>query len=293
MRPFVLKTGTVALMVLLLMLIGNGCGSTRKSANAGTADALLRYIYPEGTLLEYQMRSDIIQTVIINQQRMQTNLLQEMKFQIHPRTHPSNDILLGVALDSFHLQIESEQGTMNPDLDHLMGREFDLLFSSTGKPLESSEARLVEFEIVPGAKRNLEMLFTFLFPQLPDEKVTPGDEWIRTDTISEQYEGESLNMILTSMNTLESIETVNALRCAKVRSTVMGKRTGETNNQGVPMSTTGSVSGSGVFYLVLNGGYILGDTSRIFVDGSLTIEGAQRQTFPLQLEMKTAVGLVQ
>ena len=216
-----------------------------------------------------------------------------MNFQVTSEAHPNSHILLNVVLDSFELHIRSDQETMEPDLNHIHGSHFNMLISETGKGLDVEGARSIEFEITPGTKRNVEMLFTFLFPRLPENKVRTGESWVLTDTIVEVYKGEEMKMILTNQSTFETVESMNGVACARIVTSISGVRNGSTQAQGVPISTTGSVSGSGIFYVALDEGYIVRDESRIVVDGTLTVEGPQVQTFPMQLNIKTTTEWIQ
>ena len=88
---------------------------------------------------------------------------------------------------------------------------------------------------------------------------------ISTQTLSFEIdikEGDSeTHIAIESVNTLEGIETVNGLRCAKIRSESTGTVDGKGKQEGIDLVTKAGIKGTDIWYFAFEEGIFVKVTS--------------------------------
>ena len=65
-----------ALGLIFIILFSSSCGSSRKLTDYSKEGAELRYRYPIGKELHYATHYDMVQSIVLNEQNIQTDLIQ-------------------------------------------------------------------------------------------------------------------------------------------------------------------------------------------------------------------------
>ena len=285
----------VALVFLLTLALGallTNCSSTKSAAGGSKKGTTLRYSFPENQVLKYRTGSDIQQTLDIFGQEMIIDIGQYLVYTSKLNSKSKDENQIHITIDTMDLFISSPQGDINPDMDGVNNKSFNMTLSSLGLGMDVSEAESIQFEISPGTKRNVAITFKFLFPRLPEKTLKIGDTWSLTDTIAEKYDNEEVTMIIEGDYALAGFETISGLECAKVTAVISGTRSGKANQQGMDMVSDGTMLGSGTFFFAFKDGYLVKDISKIIVDGTLDISGAQQGSFPMKYEVNNLTELI-
>ncbi len=285
----------VALVFLLTLALGallTNCSSTKSATGGSKKGTTLRYSFPENQVLKYRTGSDIQQTLDIFGQEMIIDIGQYLVYTSKLNSKSKDENQIHITIDTMDLFISSPQGDINPDMDGVNNKSFNMTLSSLGLGMDVSEAESIQFEISPGTKRNVAITFKFLFPRLPEKTLKIGDTWSLTDTIAEKYDNEEVTMIIEGDYALAGFETISGLECAKVTAVISGTRSGKANQQGMDMVSDGTMLGSGTFFFAFKDGYLVKDISKIIVDGTLDISGAQQGSFPMKYEVNNLTELI-
>lgn len=284
-----------ALVFLLTLALGallTECSSTKSATGGSKKGTTLRYSFPENQDLKYKTGSDIKQTLDIYGQEMIIDIGQHLVYTSRLKNKSKNENQIHITIDTMDLFVNSPQGDINPNMDGVNNKSFNMTLSSLGSGMDVSEAESIQFEITPGVKRNVATAFKFLFPRLPEKALNVGDTWSLTDTIAEKYDNEEVTMIIDGDYTLAGFETLSGLECAMITSVISGTRSGKANQQGMDMVSDGTMQGSGTFYFAYKDGYLVKDISKIIVDGTLDIQGAQQGSFPMKFEINNLTELI-
>ena len=289
------KMYNIALVFLLTLALGallTDCSSTKSATGGSKKGTTLRYSFPENQVLKYRTGSDIQQTLDIYGQEMIIDIGQYLVYTSKLNSKSKDENQIHITIDTMDLFISSPQGDINPDMDGVNNKSFNMTLSSLGAGMDVSEAESIQFEIAPGTKRNVATAFKFLFPKLPEKTLKIGDTWSLTDTIAEKYDNEEVTMIIEGDYALAGFETISGLECAKVTAVISGTRSGKANQQGMDMVSDGTMLGSGTFFFAFKDGYLVKDISKIIVDGTLDISGAQQGSFPMKYEINNLTELI-
>ena len=289
------KMYNIALVFLLTLALGallTDCSSTKSATGGSKKGTTLRYSFPENQVLKYRTGSDIQQTLDIYGQEMIIDIGQYLVYTSKLNSKSKDENQIHITIDTMDLFISSPQGDINPDMDGVNNKSFNMTLSSLGAGMDVSEAESIQFEITPGTKRNVAITFKFLFPKLPEKTLKIGDTWSLTDTIAEKYDNEEVTMIIEGDYALAGFETISGLECAKVTAVISGTRSGKANQQGMDMVSDGTMLGSGTFFFAFKDGYLVKDISKIIVDGTLDISGAQQGSFPMKYEINNLTELI-
>ena len=284
-----------ALVFLLTLALGallTDCSSTKSATGGSKKGTTLRYSFPENQVLKYRTGSDIQQKLDIYGQEMIIDIGQYLVYTSKLNSKSKDENQIHITIDTMDLFISSPQGDINPDMDGVNNKSFNMTLSSLGAGMDVSEAESIQFEITPGTKRNVAITFKFLFPKLPEKTLKIGDTWSLTDTIAEKYDNEEVTMIIEGDYALAGFETISGLECAKVTAVISGTRSGKANQQGMDMVSDGTMLGSGTFFFAFKDGYLVKDISKIIVDGTLDISGAQQGSFPMKYEINNLTELI-
>ncbi len=151
--------------------------------------------------------------------------------------------------------------------------------TALGKESDFAQAEAITFNL-GGEIRNLGPEFQSAFPDFPGKPVKPGDSWNYSDTIREEAGGNRMHLYVSCTATLEGVETLNGIECAKVTVPFTGTVLGEGNMQGVSTETTGEISGTDTYYFDYKKGILVTVKSEGEASTTTKTSGAREMIIP-------------
>jgi len=268
-----------------------GCSSSKRTSGNSGKGINLHYSFPEKQELEYQTNSDFKQILSPKGKEFIIDIDQYLVFSTALISKSNTENKLHIDIDTMGVSVTGPQGEISPDLTAVQGKGFDMTLSGQGSKVDVSGAETIEYEITPGEKRNVAMSFKFLFPKLPEKSVKIGDTWSMTDTISEKYDNNEVNMIVRNDYTYVGTETINGYQCARIESVVTGTRTGKAIQKGIEILSDGAMQGNGTYYFAKKEGRLVKDVTSVNVDATLVVKGPQVNSIPVKFEINSLTEL--
>jgi hypothetical protein len=272
--------------VVLLILTG-GCASTsgtRPTEAQAVPDArasgiVLEYKMPAGQVLKYQENSEMQQVSDIMGQSVKNTITSSGSYTFLAKGRKEKNFLLGVTIDDTSMGVTTPRGNMSPDLTSVKGKSFDMVLSPLGMEVDVSGAEAITYEFVTG-KRNVASSFKIFFPVLPEKPVKVGDSWPSSYVVDEKSGEAGVRLEFRSVNTLERWETVDGMECARISAEVTGTVSGTGKQQGMDVSTEGTLKGKDVWYFAVKEGIFVKATSEVTTETTTSLTGAQTMTIP-------------
>ena len=223
-----------------------------------------------------------IQTLNLQGRSMEIITDEICNFSIIRENKEENRLKLEVTIDSMYIYSESARGKITPDLSGVIGKNFDMTLSITGKELDLSGAEAIKYEVANGEKRDLKSLFASTFPDVPGKPIKLGESWISHDTIRQKSERGKSTIILESENTLEDFETVDGRECIRIDADVKGSISGEIKVQEAVLKTIAKLEGTDKWYFAYKEGIFVKSTSKGTGKGSIEVSSPQKMIIPME-----------
>ncbi len=137
---------------------------------------------------------------------------------------------------------------MSPDMSSVKGKSFDMVLSSLGNEVDVSGAEAISFAM-SGEVRNMASSFKNFFPDLPGKTVKIGDTWPAAASIEEKTGSMDVKIDFQYLHTLDGIELIDGVECARVSSQVTGTISGSGNQMGQDLTFSGTSKGKGSLVL--------------------------------------------
>jgi hypothetical protein len=200
---------------------------------------------------------------------------------------------LNVAVDQADMEITTPDRNIRPDMGGITGRSFEMTVSPQGEEIDTSDAEALTFTLreMSGKRINIAADFQTLFPDLPAHPVVPGDAWTSEDTLTIDAGDATVVAQLATQNTLLGYETVDGMRCARVRTSTHGRLEGTGEDEGKPVTIEGTVDGTGLWHFAPDPGVFVRMESQTRADGTVTVQGPATTIVPLRQTSEIDVAL--
>ena len=198
--------------------------------------------------LAYETTSKFVQEMEVMGQEFEITADMMQNFIMTPKATDNDDLAYKVKVDNMSFKLSTPRGDVEPDLDEIIGRSFELILSPYGKELDYSGADKLSFEITDGESKTLSSDIAAFFPDLPDHSVKVGDSWPSTDEVVEATSNRETLLIFNNINTFEGLETYLGYECMKVKVEFTGTIESEGQQGPMDVNATGEVVGSGFWY---------------------------------------------
>lgn len=277
-------------IALILVLAAATVLATAAAPKApAQAAAVLEYKMPAGRSLTYQAKSEEAQIIEVMGQSMDTTSTTVSNITFKTKGKKEKDILLGVTVDDMSMSVTGSQGDMSPNLSSVKGKSFDMVLSTLGNEIDVSGAEAISFDM-EGEARNLVSSFQNFFPDLPGKPVKVGDTWPATAGIEEKTTSIDIKIDLQYVHTLDGIEVIDGMECARVVSQVTGAISGSGNQGGQDMTFAGTSKGKDTWFFALKEGTLVKATSESASEISIDVPAAG-MSIPMTLTSKSEVKL--
>ncbi len=281
-----MKTRISVILVLAAAAVLATAATPKAPAQAAV---VLEYKMPSGRALTYQAKSEEAQIIEVMGQSMDTSTATVSDLTFKAKGKKDKDILLGVTVDDMSMSVVGSQGDMSPDMSSVKGKSFDMVLSALGNEVDVSGAEAISFAM-EGEARSLVSSFQNFFPDLPGKPVKIGDTWPATASIEEKTTSIVIRLDFQYVHTLDGIEVIDGLECARVVSQVTGAISGSGNQGGQDMTFAGTSKGKDIWFFAVKEGTLVKaaseSASEIFIDVP-----AAGMSIPMTLTSKSEVKL--
>lgn len=287
------KKGLLAIPVIIAVLVISGC--TTKQANVwGDPDSglILQYRMAEGDVLKYEMSSEKVEITDVMGQSMESHTQSSSLISFQSKGMQDNNHRLEVTIDSMGLDISTPQGDLSPDMASVIGKSFEMILSPSGKEIDVSSAKSIQYELEPLGNRSVEAGFQAIFPDLSEKPVKIGDSWTSQDTITDESGTMAVTIDINGVDTLEGFETVDGMECARVSEKFSGTIKGEGSQAGADLAFDGDVEGKSTWYFAYQKGIFIKMNSSFTVEAVVEVSGPQNLSLPTTQETKMEMKLV-
>jgi len=258
-------------------------------AASAPASTVLEYKMPAGLALTYQVKSEDAQVMEVMGQTMDTSTASVGNFTFKTKGKKEKDFLLGVTVDDISMSMTGAQGDMSPDMSSVKGKSFDMVLSALGNEVDVSGAEAISYAM-SGEVRNLASSFKNFFPDLPGKPVKIGDTWPAAASIEEKTGSLSIRIDLQYVHTLDGIELIDGMECARVHSQVTATISGSGNQMGQDLTFSGTSKGKDLWFFAIKEGTYVKTVSELATEMSIDVASAG-MTIPMTQTTKSEVKL--
>jgi hypothetical protein len=226
----------------------------------------------------------------IQGQSMDTQTTNAATFSFMAKGLKDKNFLLGVTIDDIVMTMTSNsQGDMSPNMGAVKGKSFDMVLSPLGSEVDVSGAEAITYDLA-GDSHNLSSGFKMFFPDMPGKPVKVGDTWPSSAGTEDKSSSMNIRIDFQYVNTLEGLETVEGMECARISSAVTGTITGTGNQMGTDLTFSGTSKGKDVWYFAIKEGILVKTISESTTEMSIDVPAAG-MTIPMTQTTKAEVKL--
>ena len=233
------KSGKIITFVLFTLLIAliAGCASSSHIWGSTKTGLILSYRFPLNTPYTYRMTAVQNQTMEMMGTSRETKNTFTSQYTVTCKSMKDKDYSLSLKLDSLSLSIDAIGIPMNkkPDLSSLTGKTFGVVLSSKGEE-KITGADSLTISMGMGNKQSIKRQFDSIFPNLPDYPVKIGDSWSDTTDKTLEQNGLDIDMNMVLKNVVEGFETVNGVKCVRIKTTGTGTMEGSGQSRGADIT---------------------------------------------------------
>ena len=275
-------------MGVLSILILLGCAAQKPLWGDPETGLILTYRAVDGNPRQYQNTVTVLQDLAMIGQK--TQIKSDLKFTVASKGMDAQNMLLGITVDTFRVDISGSQGSSTLDTSGIPGKGFDMILSPEGREVDVSGAAELTYDTSPFAKSSLKPVFVRIFPDLPSRPVTVGDTWTsESDTTTESGNGE-INSLVEYDYKLEGVETFGGLACVKITGKMTGAMKGKGSQMGSEFTMGGKIAGTSTWYFAYKEGALVKHVTEF--GGDIDIRSAMG-SMPMKLANTEELILIQ
>lgn len=270
----------IGLFILAALLISTSGCATKKAAWGSIKKGMnMKYEAQLDKELSYNATSEFTQSMVVMEQEFDIIAENDQVLNFMPQTSKDNDLEYVVTIGEMTSVIETPRGTMEADLEDVIGKSFNFTMSKFGIELEFSGAEDIIYNYGMGESKSISSDIQAFFPDLPGYPVKPGDSWESIDDIFEETGDSKISMQFNNIHTFEKLEEFNGYECMKVNVVFTGTVNGKGFQDDMELITSGELSGEGTWYYAYKEGIFVSNV----VDG--TGETLTRVLGPQEMEI--------
>jgi hypothetical protein len=252
---------------------------------------ILQYQMPVGQMLKYDSWGETHQISDVMGQTIETDIASSMAFTIESKGQEENNHQLTITIDGMSLKVQSTAGELEPDMSTVIGKSFDMVFSSLGKEVELIGADAIEYDLGPEGTRNIASGFQDIFPNLAGRPVKIGNSWPDESTIIEKSDRGDTTIHVTGTNTVVGFETVDGMECIKITAEGTGTIESKGEQQGMELITTGEIKGTATWFFAYKEGIFVKQINEGTVEGTIDVP-SQAVQIPYTRESTAEIKLI-
>jgi hypothetical protein len=253
---------------------------------------ILEYKMPEGSTFGYEISQIAEQEFEMMGQPTTMEFDKSYVITLLSRGLKQGNHDLGITIESMDAGMSSPQGDFPADVSGVAGKSFDLTLSPLGKEMQLAGADAIEYGLGMAGSRSVTPDFQSMFPDLPGRPVKAGDTWTSADSLNVKDSGSDILIATSSVHTLDGIETINGMECARIKTDVTGTVTREGSQMGATLAFSGTGEGAEVWYFAYEEGLFAKLNTDLSLTSTITVSGTQEMTIPMSQRMTTETVLV-
>ena len=264
-----LKRTIVSVFMLLIVACVFFACSNRRSANTPAwgdfkTGLILKYQLPRDQVLKYSHSRDLVRTVNMVGQSIDTKLNSDINYSIKGTgLDDQNNLLIQVTINDINCSV----GPIKPDNSGLNGKSFNATYSTNGEQLMvSGTENLPKVVFMPGAEQDVKYMFLDILPGLPDAAVKKGESWItpmdaivEMDQLKVTYKGKATSVF-------EGIETIQGMECVKIKTHAKSAVEGSGTQMGQALNVKGDATATSTWYFAYKKGVLVRSTMDVNED---------------------------
>jgi len=247
--------------ICAVALLAAGCAAPTTGLR-GTPETgvVLEYAVPEDTPLRYHLTSEMSQAMEIPGKPVQMETVQHTLISVTPE-ETEDDLLLTVKIDSMSLLVTAGDQQIAADVADVAGRSFAMNLSRLGEESGFPPADEIQYDMGEAGKRSALTALQMIFPDFADRAVAVGDTWVATDGFTEEAEGGTVEISVTTRNTLEGFEEFLGLPCARISSLYTGTSKGGGTQGPAEWTSEGIIEGVSTAYFAYEDGVFVSEST--------------------------------
>jgi len=277
------KSSIFVVLVIFIAAVTSGVSYSQKKSRGKLPKGAvtLEYNFPENLPISYLSSTRVIQTMEIDGQTMQANVIADFGCTVKATGKQEGNLKLEIRVDTMYRNVDTPQGSSGGAVKEVQGKVFTMILSPLGSEVDLTEAEKITFSFKGSSETSLAQSFVNYFPKLPKKSIKPGDTWITNDTIESKSPETIIKSIIKAVKKFEGIEQVDGVECAKITAILTGTRVQKAQSMGMDILTEGSFSGTEKLYFATKAGFFIKQVDSTRMNGNMTIQGEQEMSFPL------------
>ncbi len=182
------------------------------------------------------------------------------------------NVLSRIEIGALDIAVNSAQGITNINTSALIGKSFGLSLSPIGRK------EFIDIETVPkmnfgemSGEQSIKSYFMELFSELSADPVKIGESWTVQSEFTESSGNMDLLIKLESQNTLEGLETINGMECARIQTQYTGTISGSGTQGGMYMVVTGDLESTATWYFAYKEGLFVKEREDQSLDAEIDL----------------------
>jgi len=283
----------ISTLVILLLF---GCAAKKPFWGNAETGLILSYQIKPNHVWKYKTSVKENQRLSMSGQSLETEMDIVLHYSVKGTAiDQQKNFITQVTIDTMGWTTVGMQGKQNMDVASLVGKSFGLTFSPLGKTLiffGTDSLPKINLGMMGGI-RSIESLFQSPFPILSQTPLKIGDTWTTQDEIKTPSNAMEITIATKSTHTLEGLETLNGMECAKIATHTSGTLDGTGEQMGAKMVLEGDIKNSSVWYFAYKRGVYVQASSEALMEGTIAITGPTDMVIPLTQETKAQITLIQ
>ena len=287
------RTLSSFLVVLFAISLILGCAGKTPPWGDAKSGFILSYKLAKDQVWKYETKSTQVQTMEMMGNSMESTTEARSIYTItglglNEKKHTTSK----VKMESSSIKAKSAQGEKDIDLSAIIDKNFGLTFDRSGKKVSFSNPENIEIDMGQGGKRNAEEFFKNILPRLATEPKKLDGSWKVNEKDTVNQGGLDIIADILTINTIEGLETVEAIECLKITSKITFTIEGLGKQMGADITLEGDGEGTSVWYYAFQDGIFVKSTNNLLMEATAIVSGGQNMTIPITQETTTEAKLV-
>jgi hypothetical protein len=260
-------------LVILSFLI-TSCASKKPVWGDPQTGLILQYRLAQDQILKYNISTDQSSVMNMMGQSMETLTDVNVDFTMEcTEVDDQNNILTQVTLEAIDITMDGMQGKSNINTTDLIGKSFGISLSSIGEKefIGIEDVPEINFGEMSGGNRSVQAFFTEIIPQLSPDPVKVGESWTVQKEYTEPMGDLELLIKFESTSTLDGLETIEGVECARVQSQLEGTVSGAGSTGGMYMVFTGELTSTSTWYFDFKEGLYVRESAEQIMDAEIDL----------------------
>ncbi|MBN2028875.1 hypothetical protein JW824_01405 [bacterium] len=262
--------------VVILSLLVFSCASKKPMWGDPQTGLILQYRIAQDQKLNYNVsinQTQEIDLMSLMGQVMETVTDVNLDFTMEGTgIDEQQNLSAQIKMDALDIAVSSMQGKTNINTSVLIGKSFGMSLSPIGRK------EFIDIESVPkinfgemSGEQSVKSYFMELFSELSANPVKIGESWTVQSEFTESTGNLDLLIKLESQNTLDGLETVDGMECARIQTQYTGTISGSGTQGGMYMTLVGDLESTATWYFAFKEGLFVKEIEKQSLDAEIDL----------------------